>query len=113
MNILKAINATLFFSVEIAMLALYAIAGWNINSSTEIGRWLLTILLPSIAIGLWAYFIAPNNSRRLKQPLLCIAQLTLFTFAALLAHNYIDSTYTAIYLSLGYTCAILAAYLKQ
>ena len=62
---LKAGNMALAFAVEIAMLAGFAFAGW---AATDI-LWLriiLAIMLPGIAIAMWAVWAAPKASKKTR-----------------------------------------------
>ena len=113
MDIVKVINAVISFGAEMAMLAFLAIGGYNMVSTTQVGRWFLAILLPSIVIILWAFFIAPNSAHRLTQPWLCVAQIILFTIAAAVAYKFTNHALITVFLVCAYGSAVLAAVTKQ
>lgn len=106
-------NAALAFAADLAMVALLAIGGFNILAQNTIGRWVLAVLLPAIAIAVWAYLIAPNNTHRLHQPWLCLIQLVLFTIAAVVAYRYINHTIVYIFLICAYSTSLAAIYLER
>ena len=110
---LKIINAVIGFGVELVMIALLAIGGYNLLNTDTVVRWLLALLFPLVAIGLWAYFSAPKSSYRFKQPWLCLAQIVLFTVAAAIAYTPVGYTFIMLFLICGYGSSLLAAYLHQ
>ena len=52
---------------------------WNLAS-----RLLLTLLVVSIAISLWAIFAAPKSAHRLQMPHLAFFRVLMFSFSAFL-----------------------------
>jgi hypothetical protein len=71
------------FLDELALLAVLAVAGTGLASSTA-ASWLLAILLPLAAAVLWGMWLAPRASRRLAHPARLGAKLALVVVAAAL-----------------------------
>ena len=83
MTSLKNGNLALAFALELAMLAGFALAGWNATQILWL-RLLLTIALPGIAIVMWAVWAAPKAKKRRLQPWpLMLFKLIIFGFATL------------------------------
>lgn len=59
MHLIKNINSTLFFFLELGMFIALAYVGYSFGKST-VTKWLLGIILPLTAILLWGYFAAQN-----------------------------------------------------
>jgi hypothetical protein len=80
---LKNGNLALAFTVEMAMLAGFALAGWTATPILWL-RIVLTIALPALAILLWAIWAAPKaKKRRLSPGPLLVFKLAIFGFATL------------------------------
>lgn len=83
MTSLKNGNLALAFALELAMLAGFALAGWNATGILWL-RLVLAVALPGIAIGMWAVWAAPKaRKRRLKPGPLLLFKLIIFGFATL------------------------------
>ena len=82
MTILKGLNATLAFLLELAMIA--ALGYWGYQSADSVLlKWLLAIGLPVGVIIIWARYFAPNSPRRLVIVPGAVLSLGLFLLAAL------------------------------
>lgn len=83
MTSLKNGNLALAFALELAMLAGFALAGWNATPVLWL-RLLLAVALPAFAIVLWAVWAAPKaKKRRLKPGPLMLFKVIIFGFATL------------------------------
>src|SRR5664280_2849847 len=82
----------LAFVCELAMVAAFAVAGWQLTSSTAL-QVVLAVGLPVAAAGIWAVWMAPNSARRLSHPARLIAEIGLFvvTGAALASVGHAGS----------------------
>ena len=67
----------LAFLCELAMIALLAVAGWRLGSST-LASIALAVGLCAVAIGIWARWMAPASSHRLRRGPRVAAQTALF-----------------------------------
>ncbi len=86
MAILKGLNATLAFLLELAMIA--ALGYWGYQSADSVLlKWLLTIGLPVVAIIMWARYFAPNSPRRLAIMPGVLLSLGLFLLAAVALYS--------------------------
>jgi len=67
----------LAFLCELAMIALLAVAGWRLGTSTwaSIG---LAVAFDAVAIGIWARWMAPTSAHRLRRGPRLAAQAALF-----------------------------------
>jgi Protein of unknown function (DUF2568) len=63
--ILKSINLTLAFLLELALLAAFGYWGFQTGSGTLV-KGLLGIGLPLLAAVIWGFFMAPNSARHLQ-----------------------------------------------
>lgn len=86
MQVLRGANLALAFQLELVMLAALAYVGWQATSILLL-QIALAIVLPTIAIVVWALWAAPRATGRLKQPGLTLLKVVLFgaTAAALWA----------------------------
>jgi len=80
---LKTINQTVAFLIEIAMLFAFGYYGMN-RPWNLLPKLLLTITLLAVVILLWAIFAAPKSERRLQRPYLTIFSLSMFLISAFL-----------------------------
>jgi hypothetical protein len=64
------------FFVEMAMLALLAVAGWRLGDGGLLGI-ALGVLYPALVVIVWARYIARTAEKRLGQPWRLLAQLLL------------------------------------
>ena len=86
MALLRGLNATLAFLLELAMIASLGYWGYQSNDNTLM-RWLLAIGLPLVAIVVWALYFAPKSIRRLSIVPGALLSLGLFLLAALALYN--------------------------
>lgn len=86
MAILKGLNATLAFLLELAMLASLGYWGYQSNDNALL-KWLLAIGLPLIAIVIWSLYFAPRSTRRLSIVPGALLSLGLFLLAALALYS--------------------------
>jgi len=84
--VLKGINATLAFLLELAMIASLGYWGYQSNDNVLL-KWLLAIGLPLIAIVIWALYFAPKAARRLSIVPGALLSLGLFLLAALALYS--------------------------
>jgi hypothetical protein len=97
---LKAINATLAFAIELAMLAAYADWGWRLAASTWL-RWSAALGAPALAIVLWALWAAPKSNTRLRTPGLYLFEWSMFACAAAALYAAGRTQLTLVYLSIA------------
>lgn len=81
MAILRIINMTIRFVLELCMLAVLAYGGFQLE-----GGWLLRVAVgvgaPLLAATIWGLLIAPKAKRRLADPWRFMVELGLFGLAA-------------------------------
>ena len=80
---MKAFHDIIAFIVEIVMLIALGIAGYQLVTVLFL-KYILAIVLPVLAIILWAIWAAPKSKRRLRFPWLSVFKITLFAITALL-----------------------------
>jgi hypothetical protein len=81
-EVLKTINVTLAFLLELFMLAAFSYWGFQGEKSVLL-KWLLGIGLPLGIVLLWGFYLAPNSKQRLKLKAGLALSLALFLGAAL------------------------------
>lgn len=86
MGILKGLNATLAFLLELAMIVSLGYWGYQSTDSALL-KWLLAIGLPAVAILVWARYFAPKATRRLSIVPGALLSLGLFLLAALALYS--------------------------
>lgn len=77
LNIIKAINLTAAFLLEIAMLASFGYFGYKYPENNVL-KYVLMIILPLVATTLWGIFAAPKSQRRLPKVQRRLFALTIF-----------------------------------
>ncbi len=82
MAVLKAVNTTLSFLLELAMLAAFAYWGYHAVDNPVL-RWVAAIGLPAAVAVVWGFFLAPRAARRANRTVGVVASLALFCLAAL------------------------------
>jgi hypothetical protein len=70
----------LAFGCELAMLATFAVTGWQLVSSLLL-QLVLAVALPLVVAGIWAIWMAPTSARRLTNPTRLIAEIGLFVIS--------------------------------
>lgn len=83
---LKTINQTVAFLLEIAMLIAFGYYGMH-RPWSLLPKLLFTILLIAVAILLWGRFAAPKSQRRLEMPYLAIFSISMFLISAFLLYQ--------------------------
>ncbi|HEX3921957.1 MAG TPA: YrdB family protein [Streptosporangiaceae bacterium] len=72
---------TLRFATELAWLAVLAGAGLD-SGAGAVGRVVLAIVLPVVAVVIWGVAFAPRARRRLEDPVRLVAEIVLFAASA-------------------------------
>ena len=112
MNILKGINITLSFLLELAML--FAIGNWGYHSnSNALVKWALAIGLPLILIIVWGIFFAPRSNRRLPAIPGSLLSLGLFLLAAFVLYQSDQPTAGIVLAIVATANRVLTLYWKQ
>ena len=65
------------FLCELVMIGLLAVAGWRLGTSTALSV-ALAVVLPAVAIAIWARWMAPTSGHRLRRGPRVAAQTALF-----------------------------------
>ena len=112
MEIIKAINLTVAFFLEIAMLVAFAYFGFRYPENTVL-KYLLMIILPVTAMMLWAYFAAPRSKHRLQQPSRVLFALTMFGAAIFLLNMSGETMLAAVFAIIVIVNQLLLFILKQ
>jgi len=69
------------FLTELALLAALAVTGWGLGDLLVMQA-TLAVLLPLVAVAVWARLVAPRASRRLADPARLAVESVLFTVSA-------------------------------
>lgn len=80
MRFLPALNATLAFLLELALLAAGVTIGLLLPASLAV-RIVVAVLLPVLVIAVWAVLMAPRSARRLPARQRLLVQTALFALA--------------------------------
>lgn len=83
---LKYINLTIVFFMELAMLTSFALYGYSIGNKT----WMsitLALVFPAAAIMVWGIWCAPKSAHRLKMPYQIFFRLVMFLLASWSLYN--------------------------
>jgi len=112
MEVLKAINATLAFALELGMYAAYAMWGYSLGRNSVV-HWLAAIGVPLAVAVLWGLFAAPKAAYRLGQPQLFIVELVLLLLAAALLYKLGHATWAIVFAVLALVSQVAALALKQ
>lgn len=111
MTILKLINQVVAFLLELVMLYMLAVGGYQVGKGNW--RYVLAIGLPVLAIGLWAYFSSPRSDHRLVFPYLSIFHFVLFGSTALLWYLTGHQRSALLFLVIMVLSEVTAITLKQ
>ncbi len=87
MQILKGFNQLIYYLVELAMFASLGYVGHYANAYT-LGKYLIALGLPLLAIILWGIFAAPRSAYRLEPPYRALFALALFGITAFLLFRF-------------------------
>ena len=112
MAVLKGINLTLSFLLELAMLVAFGYWGFNTGSSPLI-HWVLGLGVPVVAITIWSIFNAPLSKRRLPRTPRMILEVVMFRFGAVALAVSGQTTLAAIFAVLIVVNQILLYVWKQ
>jgi hypothetical protein len=77
----QGINAPLAFLLELAMLAAYGYWGFHVGHAFAL-QLALGIGVPVVIVVIWAKWLAPRATKRLKMPWLVLVKAVLFGLAA-------------------------------
>jgi hypothetical protein len=80
LSVLKTLNLSLAFFLELAMLAAFAYWGFHTGQST-IAKIGLGIGIPLLVVVIWGRFMAPNSSTRLRGAAYLALKFLLFGLA--------------------------------
>ena len=80
LSILKSINLTLAFLLELAMLAAFAYWGFQVGNTT-IMKILLGIGIPLLVAAVWSIFMAPRSPKHLQGAAYLALKVVLFGLA--------------------------------
>ncbi|AHM59321.1 hypothetical protein D770_05270 [Flammeovirgaceae bacterium 311] len=80
-NMLKIINQTIVFLIELIMFGSFAYFGFQ-KGNGLFEKYGFAIILTLLAIILWAYWAAPKSNNRLTMPYLAMFRLSLFFLAS-------------------------------
>ncbi len=83
---LKIVNQTIVFLIELIMIGTFAYFGYQIGNSI-FAKYALAISLPILAIILWGYWAAPKSVHRIMMPYLALFRLSLFLLASYLLYR--------------------------
>lgn len=111
MEIIKGINATVAFLLEIGMLAALGYAGFQADK--PLTKWLLGLGLPLVVIIIWGLFAAPNSNQRLDQPFRTILELALMGLAAFLLYRTGQHRPAIVFATLAVVSEMLALIWRQ
>lgn len=109
MAIVKGINVTLAFLLELAMLFAFGYWGWQRGQSGP-AKWGLMLGLPLLAVLVWGAFFAPQARWRLSITPGLLLSLGLFLLAALAlyqAHQPVAALVLAVIAMLNRVLALL------
>ena len=96
MKLIKVINLTAAFFLEIAMIIAFGYFGFHYPQNILL-KYLLMIALPVIAIVLWGYFAAPKSKHRLQQPYRILFALGIFSVSVFALNITGKTTLAAVF----------------
>lgn len=80
MEIIKSINLSIAFLLELCLLAAFSYIGFHLGMGVTLG-WIACIGFPVLVAILWGWVLAPHAGHRLEMPWLLIVKLVLFALA--------------------------------
>jgi hypothetical protein len=80
-NAARWVNAAIAFLLELAMLAAFGWAGYELVGGPP-WNWIAAASLPGVAGVIWSFWAAPKSRRRLQQPMLLGLELGLMLLSA-------------------------------
>jgi hypothetical protein len=111
MTVLKQINQVVAFLLELVMLYMLAVGGYQFGKGSW--RYVLAIGLPVLAIGLWGYWSAPRSDHRLAFPYLSMFHILIFGSTTLLWYLTGHQRSAILFLVLVILSEVIAVTLKQ
>ncbi len=112
MTILKFINQTVAFLLELVMLFMLGRGGYQLGRTTG-WKYTLAIGLPVLAIALWSYWAAPKSIHRLAFPYLTLFKLSLFGCTAYQWYKAGHQTSAVSFIGIVLLSEFTAVVLKQ
>jgi hypothetical protein len=109
MEIIKILNATLAFSLEMIMCVAYGMWSYSLSPQIVI-RWLLTLAVPGVVIVIWSLFAAPKAAYLLSNPAHYILELGLTLLAAFLLFHLGHHQWGIIIAVLAVVCQTAALF---
>ncbi|GAB2537881.1 YrdB family protein [Spirosoma aerophilum] len=106
MLVIKTAHQLVAFLLEIAMLIVIGMWGFQLRQST-IEKYLIGIGLPLLAACLWGLWAAPRSAYRLELPYRVLFSSTLFGVAAFLLHRLGHTTLGILFALIAVVSAIL------
>lgn len=110
-TLLKGVNLTLAFLLELAMLG--AFAYWGFSLPDSLLRWLLGLGVPVVVIFIWARYLAPNSKSRLRGVWLIATKLVLFGVATVALVSTGQGLLAALFALLAIINLVLSIVWKQ
>lgn len=86
MNAIKQLNLLVSFLLELAMLFFYSYWAYR-TSDTDAMRYTLAVVMPAIAVVIWAIWAAPKSKYRLANPFRSVLKVSLCLLAAFLCYK--------------------------
>ena len=112
MTILKLINQAVAFALELTMLYMLGLGGYQLGRNSG-WKYTLAIGLPVLAIALWGYFAAPKSMHRLAFPYLTLFKLGIFGSTAYVWYKSGHQTSTIVFVAIVLLSEFTAVALKQ
>lgn len=82
MTVLKGVNLTLSFLMELVAVAVFGVWGFQITENGLL-RVILGLGAPLLMIVVWGLWMAPRSTRRLQDPAHLVVELVIFGLAVL------------------------------
>lgn len=96
MQIIKTINQTVAFLLELGMLT--AVARWGyLQGKTTLSKYGISLLLIAVLVVLWGYFAAPKSENRLSLGYRITFEFVLFMVATWSLYKLGNTNYTIIF----------------
>ncbi len=96
MQIIKTINQTVAFLLELGMLT--AIGRWGyLQGRTTLSKYGIALFLIAVIVILWGYFAAPKSPNRLSLGYRIIFEFVLFMIATFMLHKSGNTNYSIVF----------------
>ncbi|GET25906.1 YrdB family protein [Prolixibacter sp. NT017] len=86
MNFIKQINLLVSFLLEMGLIILAGLWGFQ-QGESSLTKYVLAIAVPAVIILLWGVWAAPKSKRRLKNPVRTIFKLAMMALAVYFAYS--------------------------